>query len=119
MTQIGFPFRIDGRGRTAGADAEAHVRDLIKQLLFTSPGERVNRPEFGTGVRQLVFAPNSPELGAAVEFTVQGALQRWLAEVIQIETVQVVSEEATVEITVRYLLVRTQERREITVEAQV
>ena len=78
---IAYPFHIDGRGRTADADNEEHIRQMIEQLLFTSPGERVNRPDFGTGLMQLIFAPNSPELAAATEFTVQGALRQWLGEV--------------------------------------
>ena len=60
-----FPYQFDARGRTAEADDERHIRDLIEQLLFTAPGERVNRPTFGSGLLQLVFAPNSPELAAA------------------------------------------------------
>ena len=50
---------------------EDHVRDLIEQVLFTTPGERVNRPTFGSGLLQLVFAPNSDALAAATEMTVQ------------------------------------------------
>ena len=62
---IDFPFHFDDRGRTATTTLDDHVRDLIEQLLFTSPGERVNRPDFGAGLLQLVFAPNSAELAAA------------------------------------------------------
>ena len=69
---IDFPFHFDGRGRTAATGDDDHVRDMIEQLLFTSPGERVNRPDFGSGLLQLVFAPNSPELAAALQFTVAG-----------------------------------------------
>ena len=107
---IAYPFRIDGRGRVAAADEEEHVRQMIEQLLFTAPGERVNRPDFGTGVMQLVFAPNSQELAAATEFTVQGALQQWLGDRVQVEAVQVESEDATLRITVQYILRRTQQR---------
>jgi phage baseplate assembly protein W len=74
---IDFPFAFDQRGRTASTGESDHVRDLIEQLLFTNPGERVNRPDFGTGLTQLIFAPNSPELAAAVQFTLQAALERW------------------------------------------
>jgi hypothetical protein len=109
--QINYPFRIDGRGRTAAAEHADHVRQLIEQLIFTAPGERVNRPEFGTGVRQLVFAPNSEELAASTEFMIKGALEQWLGEEIQVEAVRVVSEEARLHITVRYVLRRTQQRR--------
>ena len=108
---ISFPFHIDGRGRTAQAGDEAHVRQMIEQVLFTAPGERVNRPDFGTGVLRLLFAPNSPELATATEFMIQGALQQWLGEIIQVEGVRVESEEATLHLTVQYLLRRTQERQ--------
>ena len=81
---IDFPFHFDGRGRTAATDDDDHIRDMIEQLLFTSPGERVNRPDFGSGLLQLVFAPNSPELAAALQFTMQAALQRWLGDLIDV-----------------------------------
>ena len=107
---IGFPFRIDGHGRTAGATDDAHIRQMIEQLLFTSPGERVNRPEFGTGVMQLLFAPNSEEIAAATEFMIQGALQQYLGELIQVDDVSVESDDSTLRITGQYVVRRTQER---------
>ena len=108
---IAYPFRINGRGRTADAGRDEHIRQMIEQVLFTSPGERVNRPTFGTGLQQLVFAPNSEEIATATEFVVQAALQEWLGEVIQVEAVKVESREATLEITVQYLVRRTQQRQ--------
>lgn len=108
---LAFPYSFDTRGRTAEAADEAHIRDLIEQLLFTAPGERVNRPTFGSGLLQLVFAPNSPELAAATQFQVQGALQQWLGDRIQVEGVDVVSEDATLRVTVRYIIRSTQQRR--------
>ena len=111
MMQIDYPFHIDGRGRTAGTDHDDHVRDLIEQVLFTSPGERVNRPDFGSGLMQLVFAPNSDELATATQFMVQGALQQWLGDLIQVEAVQVESEEATLRVTVQYVVRRNQQRQ--------
>jgi len=110
-TQFGFPLRLDSSGRTAGAGEEAHVRQLIEQLLFTEPGERVNRPDFGGGLRRLVFSGNSPEVASATEYLIQGALQRFLGDRVQVEAVQVRSEEARLEITVQYRVLRTQERR--------
>jgi uncharacterized protein len=107
---INHPFYIDSRGRTAPAGQDAHIRQMIEQLLFTSPGERVNRPTFGTGLRQLVFAPNSNELATATEFMVQGALQEHLGELIQVERVHVESQEATLHITVQYVVRRNQQR---------
>lgn len=109
--QIDYPFHLNGQGRTATTDEEDHIRDLIEQLLFTTPGERVNRPDLGSGLLQLVFAPNSDELATATEFLVQGALQQWLGDRIQVEAVQVTSEEATLRVTVQYVIRRSQERQ--------
>lgn len=108
--QIDYPFRIDSRGRTAATGEEEHVRDLIEQVLFTSPGERVNRPDFGCGLLQLVFAPNSEALAAAVQFTVQGALQQWLGERILVEAVEVAAEEARLTVKVAYSLLNGERR---------
>lgn len=108
---LDFPFRFDGRGRTATTTDEGHIRDLIEQVLFTAPGERVNRPTFGSGLMQLVFAPNSDELAAATQFLVQGALQQWLGDVIQVESVQVESQDATLRVTVQYMIRRSQTRQ--------
>ncbi|GGX01480.1 GPW/gp25 family protein [Streptomyces lomondensis] len=91
-TDIAFPFRADRRGRTAHARHGEHVHDLIEQLLFTSPGERVMRPDFGCGLLDLVFAPNSPELMSTLELSVQAALQRWLGDLIDIQALDIVSE---------------------------
>jgi uncharacterized protein len=109
--QVDFPLHFDGRGRTALTDRDDHVRDLIEQVLFTSPGERVNRPEFGCGLLQMVFAPASDELAAATQFLVQGALQQWLGEVIQVESVQVTVEDATLRVVVQYVIRVNGERR--------
>lgn len=109
--QIAYPFRFDSRGRTAQASSEDHIRDLIEQVLFTSPGERVNRPDFGSRLRQLVFAPNSNELATATQLMVQGALQQWLGELIQVEAVNIESQEATLRVTIQYLLLRSQQRQ--------
>ena len=108
---LDFPFRCDARGRSAATDDEKHVRDLIEQVLFTAPGERVNRPSFGSGLMQLVFAPNSDALAAATQVTVQGALQQWLGDLVQVEAVDVRHDEAMLHITVQYLMPRTQQRR--------
>lgn len=99
---LDFAFRIDGRGRTAETDEDDHIRDLIHQVLFTSPGERVNRPDFGCGLKQLVFAPNADALAAATQLLVQGALQRWLDTAIVVERVQVENVEERLEVTVAY-----------------
>ena len=111
MSQLAFPYRPDARGRTASADPDVHIRELIEQLLFTTPGERVNRPTFGTGIKQLVFAPNSPELAGATQMLIQGALQQWLGELIQVDGVEVNAAGETLWIQVRYTVRRTQDRR--------
>ncbi|MCZ6619873.1 MAG: GPW/gp25 family protein [Gammaproteobacteria bacterium] len=108
---IDFPFHFDGRGRTADTDDDDHIRDLIEQVLFTSPGERVNRPDFGCGLKQLVFAPNSDELAAATQFLVQGGLQQWLGNLIQVEGVEVESQDSTLRVTITYLVRRNQQRQ--------
>jgi Bacteriophage baseplate protein W len=102
--QIDYPYRIDGRGRTAATGEEEHVRDLIEQVLFTSPGERVNRPDFGCGLLQLVFAGNSEALAGAVQLTAQGALQQWLGERIEVSSVDVAADDARLTVTVVYRL---------------
>jgi phage baseplate assembly protein W len=108
---VGFPFGFDARGRTAVADDDAWVRGLIEQVLFTAPGERVNRPTFGCGLLRIVFGPNSDALAAAAQLSVQGALQQWLGEVILVEAVSVHHEDATLEVTIQYAHRRTQERQ--------
>ena len=108
-TFFDFPFRIDGRGRTAETDRDDHVRDLIHQVLFTAPGERVNRPDFGCGIGQLTFMPNSDQLAAATQFLVQGALTRWLDTVIVVHEVLVEALDAQLTVTVVYSDRRTGE----------
>lgn len=113
---IDFPLGVDRRGRTATTGEDDHVRDLVEQVLFTAPGERVNRPDFGSGLRQLVFEPGSPEVAAAVQFTVQAALQRWLGDVVEVQSVEARSGEGELRVVVVYLVVRTGETREQTFE---
>jgi phage baseplate assembly protein W len=103
-SDIAFPFRADRRGRTAHAAPAEHVHDLIEQLLFTSPGERVMRPDFGCGLLDLVFAPNSPELVSTLELSVQASLQRWLGDLIDVVALDVVSEDDTVRVQLSYVL---------------
>jgi phage baseplate assembly protein W len=111
MTQIDFPYAFDGRRRTAAPpDDDAHIRDLIEQVLFTVPGERVNRPDFGSGLMQLVFQPNGVELAAATEFLVRNALQQWLGDLIEVEEVAVEARDSTLQVTIGYLVRRSQTR---------
>src|SRR5215213_4416128 len=99
---LDHPLRLDGRGRVATTGPDDHVRDMIYQVLFTSPGERVNLPDFGCGLLQLVFMPNSDALATATQFMVQGSLQRWLADVIQVEEVLVANEDERLVVDVSY-----------------
>jgi len=101
-TDVAFPFRIDGRGRTASTDYDSHVHDMIELLLFTSPGERVMRPDFGCGLLDLAFEPNSPELAASLQISIQAALQRWLGDVITISSLDAVSQDDLLQITLGY-----------------
>lgn len=108
-----FPYHADGRGCTAAApaDDDDYIRDLIEQVLMTSPGERKNRPDFGCGLLAMAFAPGGDALQAALQATVQTALQRWLAELVQVQDVLVEMQEATVQVTVQYLVLRTQQQQ--------
>jgi hypothetical protein len=109
MMSIDYPFHFDSRGRTATAGDDAHICAMIEQLIFTSLGERVNRPDFGSGVLQLIFAPNSPELAAAIQFTIQAAIQRWLGDLLELQALDVRSEDTKLTIDVKYVIRRTQQ----------
>jgi phage baseplate assembly protein W len=109
--QIDYPFGFDAEGRTAQpSDDDKHVRDLIEQVLFTSPGERVNRPTFGTGLAQLLFAPSSAEVATATQFMVQAALQSSLGDLIVVQDVTVEGTEGALNVNVKYVVLRTQQR---------
>jgi phage baseplate assembly protein W len=110
-TNLFYPFQIDGRGCTRQADEEVWIRGLVEQVLFTAPGERVMRPDFGCGLRQLIFAPNSPELAATIRALVEGALQQWLGDLITVEAIEADSDEGTLVVIVRYVIRRTEARQ--------
>jgi len=99
---LNFPYQFDGRGRTQEAALQDYLTQLIEQVLFTSPGERVNMPDFGSGLLQLAFAPNSVEMAAATQFSVQAALQRWLAGYVTVQSVVATADEAVLTVTVTY-----------------
>jgi phage baseplate assembly protein W len=109
-----YPFQVDNCGRTATTGYEDHIRQLIEQVLFTSLGERVNRPTFGSSIQQLLFAPNSQELAAATQLLVQGALQQWLGNLILVKSVNVQSDDSTLTVTVQYIIRRNQRQQEAT-----
>ncbi|HZS09147.1 MAG TPA: GPW/gp25 family protein [Blastocatellia bacterium] len=116
---IDYPFQFVARGRVAATDDDDHVRDLIEQFLLTSPGERVNRPDFGSGLLQLVHAPNSAELAAALQFTVQAGLQQWLGDLIEVRRLDVTAGDARLVIDLQYLVRRTQQTRTATVTRSI
>ena len=109
MFNLDYPFHFDALGRTARTDDDDHIRDMIEQFLFTNPGERVNRPDFGSGLLHMVFEPNSPEVAAALQFTIQAGLQRWLGDVIEVRSLEVISQESTLSVSLQYLVRRTDE----------
>jgi phage baseplate assembly protein W len=111
MTNIAHPFRLDGRGHVASSNDEDHVRELIEQVLFTSPGERVNRPSFGCGLLQLIFAPNSDELASTVQYLAEASLQQWLGDLIEVKSVTAAAEDSTLRVVIEYVLRRNQEQR--------
>jgi hypothetical protein len=108
---LDYPFHFDGRGRSALAGDDDHICDMIEEFLFTSPGERVNRPDFGSGLLQMVFQPNSPELAAALQQTVQAGLQRWLGDLIEVRDLQVTSEDTKLSVFLQYVVRPTGEAR--------
>jgi phage baseplate assembly protein W len=102
MPTLDHPYHFDGRGRTAATGAADHIRDLIEQVLFTSPGERVMRPDFGAGLLALVFEPNSTTMAATTQFLVQSGLQQHLSHLIAVNAVTVEAPGATLQVTVQY-----------------
>jgi phage baseplate assembly protein W len=108
---LAFPFSFDAAGRTAQESLADHVYDMIELILFTSPGERVNLPTFGSGTAQLVFAPNSDVLAAAQQQAIQAGLQNWLSDLIRVNSVKVVAQDSTLQVTVVYTLVANQQQQ--------
>jgi hypothetical protein len=113
--QVDFPFAIDRRGRTSQAAEEKHIRDLIEQILFTSPGERVNRPDFGSGLMQLVFAPNSDALAAAIQLSIQASLQQWLSDRIIVDSLSSETQDSAFKIELRYVIRSSQKQIQTTI----
>lgn len=102
MSEIDFPFHAGPLGGTAPVDEDAHIRQLIEQVLFTAPGERVMRPDFGSGIQRLLFRPISDPLLSAAHMAVQGALQQWLGDRVAVQDVTVESVDSAVTVTVSY-----------------
>ncbi len=108
MVDIAFPYHVGPQGTTAtAASADDHIAQMLQQLLFTRPGERVNQPTFGCGLLNLVFSPNSPEVAAALSITVSAAVQQWLGDVVQIQSVDVTSAGSQLQVMLSYVTVTT------------
>src|SRR5579871_4391674 len=104
---LAYPLSVNQNGLLTGAKPEQHIEQLIEQVLFTIPGERVNLPDFGTGLSRFVFSATSAEVISAVQLLVQGALQQWLGNLIQVQVVQIFAEEATLHVTIAYIIKST------------
>lgn len=115
---IHYPLGIDkGNGKlTEETLYEDHIKQLIKQVLLTNPGERINRPDFGCGIRQMVFAPNSVVTESLLKVTILQALEEWLGTVIIVEEVEVYSLQEKLEVTVRYTIRALQQRTYLNME---
>jgi phage baseplate assembly protein W len=114
--QVAAPLRFDARGRTAAAGEDRHLGDLVEAVLLTSPGERVNRPGFGSALGQMLFAPNADALAAATQMAVQAAIQEWLGDLLEVQEVSIEARESTLSAAVRYLVRRTGEEHTVRVE---
>ena len=107
---LNFPFKIGDQGSVAVTDTDSHIRQEIEQILFTNPGERVNLPEFGCGIRNLVFAGNDPTIATTAQFIISQSLQRWLGDKINVELVNVKNEEETLLVEIIFSRKDTSER---------
>ncbi len=108
--QIAFPLRTAGDGLVVADDA-THLRDLIEQVLFTRPGERVNRPDFGAGIDLVVFEPGNTEVMAATQAIVRASLQKWLGDLLLVQNVIVEVDDSSLIVTVQFVDARTRDRR--------
>ena len=111
--RIAFPYRLAASGQTATADQDDYIRDLLQQIVFTEPGERVNRPDFGCSLRRLVFTDGRSETTAAVEALIHSALRQWLGDVVQIQHVDVTAVDSLVQVTIGYFDQRSQMMRQV------
>jgi phage baseplate assembly protein W len=110
---IRFPVVVDrGLGKISDEDRYgAHVDQMIRQVLLTNPGERINLPEFGCGLRRMVFAPNNPASASMLKVTILQALERWLGTLVKVEDAEIDAVEETLTVRLRYTLLARQERR--------
>lgn len=101
-TSFGFPFAVNAAGQVSGSGGDDAIRGKIIQVLFTAPGERVNQPDFGCDLFNLVFEPNNTILAAAMEFTIGQALTRWLGDLLIVSGVNVEAQDETITVEVAY-----------------
>lgn len=99
---LAFPYHLNPSGRSATSGTDAHVRQMLEQLLLTSSGERVNRPDFGCGLLDLVFGPNQPQLAAGLTAVITASIQQWLGDVVELTGLQVESVDSTLAIDISY-----------------
>lgn len=109
--QLKYSLQFDALGKTAESTQDEHIKSMIEQVLFTNPGERVNRPDFGCGLLHQVFEPNSNEMAAATQYLVQGSLNQWLGDLIEVNDVEVISEDASLQVRVDFTILRSQQRQ--------
>ena len=108
---VKFPLQFDQHRRTAVSDHDAHIREMIEMVIFTSPKERVHRATFGCGVLQTLFAGNSDQLAAALQAGIQAALNQWLGDLIEVQELEVDNDDSKLFIALRYVVLRTGETR--------
>jgi phage baseplate assembly protein W len=121
INSIKYPFAIDrslGTLRQEKLYAQ-HVRQMMMQVLMTSPGERVNRPDFGCGLRRMVFAPNSDASANLLQVMVMQALDKWLGDLIEVLEVKVAAVNERMEVSVVYMIKATQQRQYLNIEVTV
>ena len=106
-----FTYQFNSQGGTATDNDERHIRNMIEQILFTSPGERVNRPTFGSGLLQAVFEPNSNEMASTTQYLIQGALNQWLSHLIEVNEVLIENIDSSLEVKIAYTILQTKEQQ--------
>jgi uncharacterized protein len=105
--EVAFPYGLDDRGRTATATYNDHVEQMLLLLLFTRPGERVNLPTFGCGLLDHLFAPNSPEIAAALNVTIAAAISLWLPDVLRVTSLDVTAQGSQLNVNIGYTVLAT------------
>lgn len=115
MLEVAFPYQLDSRGRTATTTYDDHVEQMVELLLLTRQGERVNLPTFGCGLLDMVFAPNSPEIAAALNVTIAAAISLWLGDVISLTALDVTAQDSQLTVVLAYTVLATGTAAELNV----